>query len=70
MVVGEAANSGDLSSKIELRVAFREARLVTIVIAYMHDKTLVRLLAAADPKYRPRTLTLGAGFGSPRLGNS
>src|SRR5262249_27937914 len=55
MVVGEAANSGDLSSKIELRVAFREARLVTFVIAHMHDKTLVRLLAAADPKYRSRT---------------
>jgi hypothetical protein len=35
MVVCEAANSRDLSSQVELRVAFRKARLGTPVVTYI-----------------------------------
>src|SRR6516164_2425205 len=37
MVVREAANSGDFSSKIELRVAFLKARLGPLVVAYIDE---------------------------------
>jgi hypothetical protein len=36
MVVREVANSSDLSSKIELRAAFREARLGMLVVALFY----------------------------------
>ena len=50
MVVREAANSGDLSSKIELRVAIRDAGLGTLVVAYIakHVDGTVNLPVASN----------------------
>ena len=50
MVVREAANSGDLSSKIELRVAIRDADLGTLVVAYIakHVDGTVNLPVASN----------------------